>query len=94
MSTSEKDDTDMPTERPIWFSWEVMSFQDSRKLETISLLFGGDERLLRFFFNLSRPELRKPRSELLLDAKRLSTGERLRVFSLNGAKRGVERSAW
>jgi hypothetical protein len=79
MNTSEKDGADMPNEKPGWFSWEVVSLQDSRRLEAISLLFGGDERLLRFLFNFRRPELRKSRSALRLEASHFSAGERVLI---------------
>jgi hypothetical protein len=79
MNISEKDGSDTSNEHQTSFSWEVMSVQDSKRLEVISLLFDGDETLLRFLFNLRRPELRKTRSELLLEAQRLGTGERILI---------------
>lgn len=82
MNISEEDGTDdrKPlSDVPTWFSWSAMSLQDSVKLQAISLLCGGDERLIRFIFNLKKPELRRDPGKLMVDALSLSQSEALLV---------------
>ena len=80
MSTlDEKRKTKNKEPKADWFSWDCVSFPDSRRLETISLLIRANEPLLRFIFDLKRPRLRDDAKILLKEAQKLSSGERLLI---------------
>ena len=56
-----------------------MNFQQAHLISTIQKLFRNDERLIYFFFDHKRPELRLGPGELLQEARSLSSGENLLV---------------
>lgn len=58
-----------------------MSLQDSRKLETISLLLNHDEKLLEFLFNFGRPALRQEPKVLIEESITLSPSNRIKILS-------------
>ena len=62
-----------------WFSWSTVTSAESHRLQAIDLLLGHDERLLRFIFNLKKPELRRDPGKLMVDALSLSHSEALLV---------------
>lgn len=56
-----------------------MSLGESRLISTIHTLFRSDERLIYFFFNHKRPELRATAVVMLREARGLSHGEYLLI---------------
>ena len=65
--------------QPSTFGWTHSSLADSHRLIAIYRLLGGDDRLLKFIFDLRSPKLRLPPNALLTEAAGLSHGERLLV---------------
>lgn len=56
-----------------------MNLVQAHLISSIQTLFRGDERLIYFFFNHKRPELRASVVELLREARSLSGGEYLLI---------------
>ena len=80
MNSSKKRASRETNERqPSTFGWPHSSLADSHRLIAIYRLLGGDDRLLKFIFDLRSPKLRLPPDALLAEAAGLSHGERLLV---------------
>lgn len=80
MNSSKKSASRETSERPpSAFGWISSSLADSHRLIAIYRLLGGDDRLLKFIFDLRSPKLRLPPDALLTEAAGLSHGERLLV---------------
>jgi hypothetical protein len=56
-------------------SWSHATLAETRRLEAIYILFGGDDSLLDFFFHHTEPGLRLPTAALLKAAARLDAEE-------------------
>lgn len=61
------------------FGWASSSLADSHRLIAVYRLLGGNDRLLKFIFDLRSPKLRLPPDTLLAEAAGLSHGEQLLV---------------
>lgn len=61
------------------FAWETVSLSQAHLLTCIYKLVGGDEKLLRFIFDLRKPKLRLASEDLLLEARAFSHGEQLLI---------------
>ena len=54
-------------------SWSHVTLQETHRLESVYILFGGDDALLEFFFNHKAAEPRLPAKQLLLAARELDS---------------------
>jgi hypothetical protein len=80
MNSSKRRGSGETSERsPSTFGWSSSSLVDSHRLIAIYQLLGGDDRLLKFIFDLRSPKLRLPPEALFAEAAGLSHGERLLV---------------
>jgi hypothetical protein len=61
------------------FAWTTSDRHEARSFRIISILFGGDQRLLEYFFDAKEPKIRRRAGILIDDAWNLSHGEQLLV---------------
>jgi hypothetical protein len=79
MKSSKKHGRREMNDPPLTFGWTCASLADSHRLIAIYRLLDGDDRLLKFIFDLRTPKLRLPPDALIAEAAGLSHGERLLV---------------
>ncbi len=67
------------SDKPEWFAWSETNLADSRRLETIALIFKHDERLLSRLFDFQSPRLRAPAAQLIANNADLNPSELLLI---------------